>query len=147
MPPSGPAQSFDNHAKLVPGFHYVTTVFVLIFTIWAVIGLIRDPGFDTVAMVSLALALNLIGLYARGFATQNQDRIIRLEERIRMRELLPPDLQDRIEDLTTPQLVALRFASDGELAELTRKVLDEGLEDRKAIKTLIQEWRADHHRV
>lgn len=147
MPPSGPAQTLENHAKIVPGFHYATTVFVLFFTIWAAIQLVRDPGFSTVAMASLAVAINLIGYYARAFANGNQDRIIRLEERLRMMELLPADLRGRIEELTTSQLVALRFASDQELPELTRRVLDEGITDRKIIKGLVQNWRADHHRI
>jgi len=147
MSSTSPPQTFANHAKLVPGFHYVGTLFVLIFTLWAFAQLFRAPGFGSIAMASAAVALNIIGFYARGFATQNQDRIIRLEERLRMRELLPADLHARINDLTTSQMVALRFASDGELADLTRRVLDEGVQDRKAIKQMIQDWRADHHRV
>lgn len=147
MAQSHPTQNFENHAKIVVGYHYVTTVFVLIFTIWAALNLFREPGFDTVAMMSLAIAVNLVGYYVRAFANGNQDRIIRLEERLRMREVLPADLQGRIEDLTISQLVALRFASDGELPELTRRVLDGGLEDRKAIKKMVEHWRADHQRI
>jgi hypothetical protein len=73
--------------------------------------------------------------------------VIRLEERMRMRELLPADLQPRINDFTVKQLVALRFASDAELPALARKVLDEKLTDQKAIKKLVTHWRADYQRA
>jgi hypothetical protein len=76
-----------------------------------------------------------------------QDRVIRLEETLRMRALLPADVQARIGELTVRQMVALRFASDGELTELTRKVLDEKIQDQKAIKKLIRDWRADFQRA
>jgi hypothetical protein len=73
--------------------------------------------------------------------------VIRLEERMRMRALLPADLQPRIEAFTVKQLVALRFASDQELPALARKVLDDKMEDQKAIKKLVTAWRADHQRA
>jgi hypothetical protein len=76
-----------------------------------------------------------------------QNRVIRLEERLRLARLLPADLQGRIEELTVGQLVALRFASDGELVELTRKVLTEGITDKKAIKSMVTTWRPDHLRA
>ena len=64
-----------------------------------------------------------------------------------MRELLPPDLQPRINEFTAGQLVALRFASDGELPALARQVLEQRLNNRKAIKQLVKEWQADHLRA
>jgi hypothetical protein len=84
---------------------------------------------------------------ARIFALTVQDRVIRLEMRLRLRELLPPELAGRIDEFTAGQLVAMRFASDRELPVLARRVLDERLHDRKAIKQLIQEWQADHLRA
>jgi len=95
----------------------------------------------------MGIALAIMFLLARVFALTVQDRVIRLEMRLRLRELLPPDLQPRIHELTRHQLVALRFASDVELPVLTRRVLDEHLDDRKAIKQLIQSWQADHLRA
>ena len=142
-----PVQTLQNHAKIVPGYHYVATFFSLVFTVWAVLQLFREPNMASAAFFSLAIAVNLIGFYTRGFANQNQDRIIRLEERLRFRELLPTDLHGRIGDFTTSQLVGLRFASDEELPELARRVLEEGIGERKAIKALIQNWRGDYHRV
>ena len=76
-----------------------------------------------------------------------QNRVIRLEERIRMRAPLPSDLQPRIEEFTVPQLVALRFARDEELPALAREVLDKHIEDRNAIKQKVTRWRADHLRA
>jgi hypothetical protein len=75
-----------------------------------------------------------------------QDRVIRLEERLRMRELLPADLHPRIHDFTIDQIVSLRFASDADLPALARQVLDEKLTDRKVIKQRIKNWRADSQR-
>jgi hypothetical protein len=83
----------------------------------------------------------------RAFAVTVQDRVIRLEERLRMAALLPAELQRRIPEFSAGQLVALRFASDAELAALARRVLDEKIEDPKAIKLLVREWRADHLRA
>jgi hypothetical protein len=76
-----------------------------------------------------------------------QDRVIRIEERLRLERVLPTDLQQRISEFTIEQLVGLRFASNAELPELARKVLDEKLNDRKAIKQLIKTWRPDFARA
>ncbi|MGA7622790.1 MAG: DUF6526 family protein, partial [Candidatus Acidiferrales bacterium] len=81
------------------------------------------------------------------FALRVQDRIIRLEMQLRMQNLLPPDLKTRIHEFTVNQLVALRFASDAELIELARKVYNEKLDDRKAIKQMIRDWQADDLRA
>ncbi|GAC1702590.1 MAG: hypothetical protein NVS9B4_08300 [Candidatus Acidiferrum sp.] len=76
-----------------------------------------------------------------------QDRVIRLEERLRCQRLLPPGLQPRIGELTEGQLVALRFASDEELPGLTQRVMDEKIVGRAAIKKLVKNWKADHLRA
>ncbi|MEJ2203706.1 MAG: DUF6526 family protein [Gemmatimonadota bacterium] len=92
-------------------------------------------------------ALILVSYYARTFALGVQDRLIRLEERLRMERLLPDDLRARIGEFSTEQLVGLRFASDDELPELARRVLAEGITDRKVIKKSVGNWRADHQRI
>jgi len=76
-----------------------------------------------------------------------QDRLIRLEMRMRLQQLLPPDLRVRINDLTPRQLVALRFAGDAEMPDLIREVLDGRLKSGKEIKTRIKDWQADWLRV
>ncbi len=80
-------------------------------------------------------------------ALKVQDRVIRLEERLRYQRLLPTDLQSRIDDFTVNQLVSLRFASDAELPGLARKVLDDKINDRKTIKQMIKVWKPDYLRA
>jgi len=75
-----------------------------------------------------------------------QDRVIRLETRMRLLEILPADLKPRIGELSLRQLLALRFASDGEMAELARTVLDQKIESSQAIKRMIRDWQPDYLR-
>ncbi len=84
---------------------------------------------------------------ARTYAVRLQDRIIRTEMYLRMEKVLEPELAARAESLSIPQLIALRFASDAELAELVTKVLDEDIRDLKSIKRLVKDWQGDYHRV
>ena len=140
-------QSFENHAKMVPAFHYVALPILLVVLVSAVWRLVQDPSWNTILGVLLAVALQIIALYARVFALGVQDRVIRLEERMRMDLLFPDDLKPRIGDFTTEQLIGLRFASDDEFVDLCRKVLDEGMADRKSVKAAVKSWRADHQRI
>jgi len=89
----------------------------------------------------------VMAFLARIFALGVQDRVIRLEERLRYARLLPDDLRARIGEFTINQLVALRFACDAELPVLARKVLDTKMNERKAIKRMVQNWRPDYQRV
>ena len=93
------------------------------------------------------MALLVLAFLARIFALGVQDRVIRLEERLRFERLLPDDLKPRIGEFTIDQLVSLRFASDAELPALARTVLDGKVNSRKAIKKMVQNWRADYQRV
>jgi hypothetical protein len=141
-------QNYANHTRLVPLFHFfVLPVLVLNFG-WSIYRLVHWHHWaDGVIGVLTAAALLLLGLHARLFAVTVQDRVIRLEERLRFERLLPEDMKARIPDFTLEQLVALRFASDAELPALARKVLSDNLADRKAIKQLVQHWRADYLRA
>ena len=145
-------QNYANHAKLVPAYHYA--IFTILF-VNLVVAVKRLGGalfsdapvtFDGVMAVLMALAFIGIAFYARIFPLGAQDRIIRQEMRLRFKEVLPEDLQGRVEGLRRGQWVALRFAGDGELAELTREALDHGLSG-KQIKQKIQDWQADHFRL
>jgi len=141
-------QNFSNHRKMVPAFHYFALpVFALNF-IWSVYKL-KTLHFSVDAFwgVVVAAALVVATLYARLFALAVQDRVIRLEERLRFTRLLPDDLQPYTEQFTVAQLVSLRFASDEELPTLARRVLNEKLENRKRIKQLVQNWKADYLRA
>lgn len=81
------------------------------------------------------------------FALTVQDRVIRLETRLRLERLLPADLKARILEFSVGQLIALRFASDAELPDLARRVLDEKVKDKKAIKQMIKTWKPDYLRA
>ena|SRR3982751_6091503 len=141
------SQSFKNHAKFVPLFHFVAVPILVMNLVWSALHAIRRPSWETVLAALVAVALVLIAFLARIFALTVQDRVIRLEMRLRMRDVLPPDLAARIDEFTPAQLIALRFAGNGELPALARRVLDDRLTDRKAIKQMIAEWQADHLRV
>ena len=136
-------QNFKNHAKIVPAFHYVAGPIFLFYMVWATVRMARHFTADNVVAVLLAIALVILSFEARLFALRVQDRVIRLEMRLRMREILPADLQTRIPEFTVSQLIALRFAGDVELPGLAKKVLDEKLTDRTAIKKMIQNWQPD----
>ena len=140
-------QNLKNHARIIPLFHGVAFPILVINLGWTAYRAFTRPSWDTAISALLAAALVLLFFFARIFALTVQDRVIRLEMRLRMRELLPPDLVARIPEFTTGQLVALRFASDAELPTLARRVLDERLTDRKRIKQMIQDWQADHLRA
>lgn len=143
---SDKTQNYAHHVKYDPPFHFFLIPVLLINIILVIYHLIRHPGFPAVWFLILSLALIVIAGRIRRYATYLQDRIIRLEERMRLTQLLPEALRPRISELTVPQLIALRFASDAELPALAMRALDEKL-DRNAIKKAITSWRADNFRV
>jgi hypothetical protein len=132
---------------MVPLFHYVGSPLLLAILVWTAWRLARAPSADDLLMFLIVFVLALVGFFARHFALGVQDRVIRLEERLRMERLFDGALRARIPDLTTEQLIGLRFASDEELPELARRVLDEGIADRRTIKKAIKRWRADLQRI
>ena len=140
-------QNFANHTRFVPPFHYVAMPILLVNFVWAVRGLFNGITFDASLNALVAAALIIVALVARTFALKAQDRVIRLEMRLRMRELLPEDLQGRVNDFTPAQMIALRFAGDAELPELARKVLDEHITTATPIKKMITDWQGDYLRV
>jgi hypothetical protein len=139
-------QTAANHTRLDPPFHFFALpvmVITLIILIW---NLIKNPGFSLAWAVVFMLALIVALGKARAYALKAQDRVIRLEERQRLSMLLPEPLRARIMELTEGQLIALRFASDGEIPSLVEKTLAGNLpagEIKKAIVT----WRPDYFRV
>jgi hypothetical protein len=141
-------QNFENHGKIVPVFHFFAIpVFVTNF-VWSLFRMKQlEFSFAGIFGVILAAALVILVFEARLFALAVQDRVIRLEERLRYAQVLPADLQTRAGELSTGQIVALRFACDAELPALMRKVLDEKLVQRKAIKQLIKTWKPDYQRA
>lgn len=140
-------QSFASHAKMVPGYHYVGTGLLVVPTIYFLYVTATAFSVGNLMVALFAVGVNVIGLYARLFPLGVQDRLIRTEERLRMERLFSDDLKARIGEISTDHLIGLRFASDGELADLTRRVLDGELADRKSVKQAIKSWRADHQRI
>lgn len=140
-------QSFKNHARFVPAFHFFVGPVFLINIVWSVVRVVRSFSFGTIVSLLVAIALFVLAFTARIFALTVQDRVIRLEMRLRMQQTLPPDLIPRIPEFTVSQLVSLRFASDAELPDLARKVLQENLTERKEIKSLVRNWQPDHLRA
>lgn len=140
-------QDYRNHAKMVPGYHYVLSILLFALLVRAITGVVRAPSVDSVMGLVLVIAILLIGFYARTFSLGVQDRVIRLEERLRLERVLPPELRERIPELTTDQLIGLRFAPNEEVESLTRRVLAGELGGRKQIKMAVENWRPDRQRV
>ena len=144
---SEPAQNFENHAKFVRAYHGVALPMLLVPTLWFAYQTVTDFSINALMFQVFAVGLIIAVLFVRLFPLGVQDRVIRLEEQMRLARLLPDDLRDRVGDFTTNQLVGLRFAPDDELPDLARRVLDEGMSDRKAIKQAVKNWRADNQRI
>jgi hypothetical protein len=141
-------QSFAHHARYRPPFHFFVLPVLVINLINSVVMLFRAGiSWYGVLQVLVAAALAIGFLSLRLQVLTVQDRLIRMEERLRLERLLPADLKGRIGEFTRDQLVALRFACDAELPALARKVLEEKMQGRKPIKQLVKTWRADYLRA
>ena len=140
-------QTYKNHARFFPLFHFFVAPVLIINFLNAIRHLYNRQARDTVWEVILAAALVGLALAARLMALKVQDRVIRMEMRLRMNQILPADLCARGQQLTPQQLVALRFASDAELADLVREVLDGKLTTQKAIKQRVRQWNGDYLRA
>lgn len=141
-------QSYGNHTRFFPLFHFFVVPVMLINLVFTIVRLWRlGWSWDNGERVLLALGLAMGFLASRLMALTVQDRVIRLEERLRYERLLPADLKARIEEFTRDQMISLRFASDAELPGLARQVLDGKIGKRKAIKQMVKTWRPDYLRA
>ena len=140
-------QTYQTHRKNVPLFHFVVLPVLLGNILLMAYHVVQAPGLPSVWGLLVGVALFLGALFARVFALAAQDRVIRLEERLRMRELLPQDLKARIPEFSREQLIGLRFASDAELPELAAAVLRDNVQKRDQVKKLVKQWRADDHQL
>jgi hypothetical protein len=140
------AQNFANHARYDPPFHFFLIPLMGVTIVSALIHLIRHPGLGSAWLLVLAIA----GLVAVGrirfYALRVQDRVIRVEERLRMMSVLPEPLRYRIGELTDKQVIGLRFASDRELPGLVQRALDQKL-SLGDIKKAVTNWRPDYSRI
>jgi hypothetical protein len=145
MPENAP-QSFSSHARYDPWFHFFILPVFGLLVLAAIVHLFLRPGWHAAALVVLAVAMLLLALKVRMYSLKVQDRVIRFEERLRLAALIDPSLRARIPEFTESQLIALRFASDGELPALATRALNEKL-SAADIKKSIQTWRPDYWRV
>lgn len=143
---SNPVQSYSNHARWLAPWHFFA-IPVLLSNV--VVEIVRFVGAPTllqawVAIVSLALVTAIV--FARWMPLRVQDRLIRLEETLRLERLLP-DRAREVEHLTREQLIGVRFASDAEVPHLLDRMVAGELVTRGDVKRAVQHWRADHQRV
>jgi len=140
-------QTYATHRQYIPLFHFVVFPILALNVLAQIYVLFRHPSVWGAWNILVAFALVAFAWTVRTMVTRSQDRIIRLEETLRMQRLLPADLQSRIGELRPGQLIGLRFCSDEELPELTRAVLNGELTGREDIKKRIKHWRSDTLRV
>lgn len=139
-------QSLKNHVRMDPAYHAFLVPLALLLLIGAVVNVVRNPGWSGAYHLAAAVWAFVASFKLRSYPLKVQDRVIRLEERLRLKELLPATLQARIGELSEGQLIGLRFASDGEVAELVGKTLDNQWKG-KQVKEAIRTWRPDYFRV
>jgi hypothetical protein len=139
-------QNLKNHTMLDPPFHFFLAPVGIALLILSILDLVRNPGWMTGIHVLVVVWIIVAIFKLRIYALKVQDRVIRLEERLRLAGVLPVAMQARIGDLSCDQLIGLRFASDAELPGLVEKTLS-GNWSRKQIKEAVQNWRPDTWRV
>ena len=139
-------QNFSHHTRWDPVFHFFILPVFAITLIMTIVHLVRRPGLHSAWLIVVVIAAILAIFKIRMYALRVQDRVIRLEERLRLATLIDPSLRSQIASLTESQLVALRFACDAELPALAARALNEKLPAAE-IKKSIQTWRPDYWRV
>lgn len=144
--PETKVQNYANHAKFDPPFHFFLAPIFLANLIVCIVQAVRHPGLGSFWIVVVALAALVLVFKMRIYSLKVQDRVIRLEERLRLTQIMSEPSRSRIGELTEGQLIALRFASDAEVAGLATSALAGG-QKAKEIKQSIKTWRPDHFRV
>jgi hypothetical protein len=136
-------QTLKNHVRFDPMYHFVTMPLAIAFWIWTIVHLFRHPGREALAWLVVATLIFLLVGLVRSYSLKVQDRVIRLEETLRLAQLSG---SSAIPTLTEGQLIALRFASDAEMPALAQKASAGNLKP-KEIKQAVQTWRPDYFRV
>ena len=140
-------QTLATHRRWIPMWHFFALPVLVINVFVVAINYVKDPRLINGWAVIVAIALAIGIFLSRSMPLRAQDRIIRLEERSRLERVLPSDLRGRVGELTETQLIAIRFAADDEVPELTRRTLNGELKSQADIKRAIRNWRADNLRV
>lgn len=141
------AQNFANHTRWHPPIHFFVFPVMMINVIWSIVTFVQAPGANSGWWIVVSIALLILTLCVRTYSLKVQDRLIRLEERVRYQQLLSPALAQQTAALTVRQIVALRFAGDDELESLVSATLAGKFAGTKDIKQAIKNWRADTFRV
>lgn len=141
------AQSYANHTRWNPVHHFVAAPILGANLVWRAMQAVRHPTGETIWGAVVAVGLVALVVAARLQALTVQNRVIRLETRLRLERVLPPDLAARVPELRLGQLLGLRFASDAELPALVRRVLAGELTTADAIKREVKDWQPDHLRA
>ena len=140
-------QSYANHRRLFWPYHLFVLPVLLAHVVNQIRYFWRAPSEGSAFAVLVAVSLLVLALTVRTMVLTVQNRVIRLEMQLRLRDILPSDLAGRINELTVPQLIALRFAANAEIPALVREVLGGQLGTQTAIKKRIADWQGDHLRA
>lgn len=140
-------QNYSNHAAWFPLFHFVVLPFLLIYAIRAIWMLFQVQTAENAWAAAFATVVFLGALASRVMAVKVQDRVIRLEMRLRLASVLPVEMHGKIPALTPKQLIGLRFASDAELPALVPRIASGELKEQRSIKKAVKNWQADHFRA
>ena len=140
-------QTYKNHVRWHAPHHFILTPILLINFVYAIVRLVQEPTIDRAEFLLLTIGLVVAGVLIRINALRVQDRLIRLEEKLRYEKLLPADLIAQTNNLSRGQVNALRFASDAELSTLVQKTLNGELQKPDEIKRAVTDWRGDYLRV
>ncbi len=140
-------QTYANHTRWLPPFHFFLAPLMLINLIFWIVRTYQAPTWDHSWMIVLSIGLIVLMLLARTHSLKVQDRVIRLEERLRYKEVLPADLAEKASNLRTSDMIGLRFASDEELPDLVERTLNGEFEKQKDIKLAVKNWRGDYLRT
>jgi hypothetical protein len=141
------SQNFANHTRWHAPFHFFVLPVMLINVIWSIVVFVKAPDWNLGWWVIVSLALAMLTTFVRTYSLKVQDRIIRLEERLRYQQLLSPAVFQQADALKPAQIVALRFASDHELEQLVSQAVAGKFAKSKDLKQAIRSWRADTFRV
>ena len=141
------SQTYANHTRWHPPFHFFVIPVMVINVVWSIVEFVKHPGWNQGWWIVVSIALMILAFLARTNALKAQDRIIRVEERLRYRQLLSADLALQAGSLPEGQIIALRFASDEELEGLVSEVLGGRLTKSAEIKKAIKNWRGDTFRI
>lgn len=139
-------QNYGNHVRWLPPYHFIIFPILAANAVWSLVPFVRAPGIASGWWVLFSFAVAGGVFYARYMALRTQDRIIRLEENLRLERLMPGRYAE-YERIGRRQLIALRFASDAEVPHLVERILSGELAAPDDIKRAVQHWRPDHHRA